>query len=252
MGTGSSVQPKQGVLPNPRVLYADQLSKQSKNKQYVIDAPVLMDLKHGSIRYRYEEDGHKPKDKSRKVEVPFEGEEKRKKGHYFYHPRLNDFSERASLEKEDPHKFVYVVKGPASAQQKKVFYVYGKGWNAKDGKLVKPTATREMGQDPTWPLRQHPNDVYYDITFLDHAVTEEPIAGIPNRHRIQYSLQATDTVNDLRGKIAKTILKSASYIHICYRKEELQLSSVIGDLLKSGSDNIPPSHFGIEVTLMDH
>ena len=75
----------------------------------------------------------------------------------------------ASLEKEDPHKFVYVVKGPASAQQKKVFYVYGKGWNAKDGKLVKPTATREMGQDPTWPLRQHPNDVYYDITFLDHG-----------------------------------------------------------------------------------
>ena len=32
MGTGSSVQPKQGVLANPRVLYADQLSKQSKNK----------------------------------------------------------------------------------------------------------------------------------------------------------------------------------------------------------------------------
>ena len=38
----------------------------------------------------------------------------------------------------------------------------------------------------------------------------------------RYSLQATDTVNDLRGKIAKTIFKSASYIHICYRKDELQ------------------------------
>lgn len=73
------------------------------------------------------------------------------------------------MDKEEAHKFMYVVKGPASAQQKKVFYVYGKGWGATDGKVVKPTATREMGQDPTWPLRQHPNDVYYDITFLDHG-----------------------------------------------------------------------------------
>ena len=32
MGTASSVQPKQGVHANPRVVYADQLSKQSKTK----------------------------------------------------------------------------------------------------------------------------------------------------------------------------------------------------------------------------
>lgn len=252
MGTGSSVQPKQGVLANPRVVYAEQLAKKSKKKDYAIDAPVLIDLKHGSIRYRYAEDENEPKNKSKKIEVPFEGEEKKKKGHYFYHPRLNDFSEKASVDKEEAHKFMYVVKGPASAQQKKVFYVYGKGWGATDGKVVKPTATREMGQDPTWPLRQHPNDVYYDITFLDHAVKEEPIPGIPNRHKIQFSLSATEMVSDLRGKIAKTILKSASYIHICYKKEELPLSAVISDLLKDGTDDIPPSQFGIEVTLMDH
>ena len=75
----------------------------------------------------------------------------------------------ASVEKEDDHKFMYVMKGPARAKQKKVFYVYGKGWGAKDGAVVKPTATKEMGQDPTWPLRQHPNDVYYDIRVLDHG-----------------------------------------------------------------------------------
>ena len=73
------------------------------------------------------------------------------------------------MDKEDDHKFMYVMKGPARAQQKKVFYVYGKGWGAKDGAVVKPTATKEMGQDPTWPLRQHPNDVYYDIRVLDHG-----------------------------------------------------------------------------------
>lgn len=251
MGTGSSVQPKQGVLANPRVVYADQLSKKAKSKQYVIDAPVLMDLKHGSIRYRETVEDNEPKNKSQKTEVPFEGEEKRKKGHYFYHPRLNDFSERASTEKEEPHKFIYVVKGPASAQQKKVFYVYGKGWNAKDGRLVKPTATKEMGQDPTWPLRQQPNDVYYDIAFLDHVITEEPIAGIPNRHRIQYSLSGSDTVHDLRAKIAQTILKAASSIHICYEKKELQVSDVISDLLMS-DESSSPSRVNIEVTLMEH
>lgn len=62
-------------------------------QDYAIDAPVLIDLKHGSIRYRYAEDENEPKNKSKKIEVPFEGEEKKKKGHYFYHPRLNDFSE---------------------------------------------------------------------------------------------------------------------------------------------------------------
>ena len=85
------------------------------------------------------------------------------------------------MEKEDAHKFMYVMKGPASSQQKKVFYVYGKGWGAKDGMVVKPTATKEMGQDPTWPLRQHPNDVYYNITFLDHGNT------LLIDHYVQYS-----------------------------------------------------------------
>ena len=75
----------------------------------------------------------------------------------------------ARVENEESHKFVYVVKGPTSAQQKKVFYVYGKGWNAKDGTVTRPTTTKEMGKDPTWPLRQQPHDVYYDITFLDQG-----------------------------------------------------------------------------------
>lgn len=54
-----------------------------------IDAPVLIDLKHGSIRYRYaEENGKSPK-----KEKAYEGDGKQLKGHYFYHPRLNDFGE---------------------------------------------------------------------------------------------------------------------------------------------------------------
>jgi len=55
-----------------------------------IDAPVLIDLKHGSIRYRYLEEDSKA---SKRKEHPHEGDEKQKKGHYFYHPRLNEFGE---------------------------------------------------------------------------------------------------------------------------------------------------------------
>lgn len=50
---------------------------------------MLIDLQHGSIRYRYlDDDG-----KSKKKEHPHEGDEKQNKGHYFYHPRLSDFGE---------------------------------------------------------------------------------------------------------------------------------------------------------------
>ena len=36
MGTGSSVQPKEGVLPNPRIKYADTHSKKLKKKVYIL------------------------------------------------------------------------------------------------------------------------------------------------------------------------------------------------------------------------
>lgn len=76
----------------------------------------------------------------------------------------------ASAEREDPQKFLYVVKGPVSAKDKKVFYVYGRGLDAKDGQLTKPMATKAMGQDPTWPQRQNPNDVYYNLTFIRQGI----------------------------------------------------------------------------------
>jgi hypothetical protein len=76
----------------------------------------------------------------------------------------------ASADREDPQKFLYVVKGPNSAKDKKVFYVYGRSFDDKDGKFTKPMATRAMGQDPTWPLRQNANDVYYNLTFINQGI----------------------------------------------------------------------------------
>ncbi|XP_045158626.2 uncharacterized protein LOC123524475 isoform X2 [Mercenaria mercenaria] len=217
MGTGSSVQPKQGVLPNPRMQYAKERGKKSK-MDYQIGAPVLIDLNHGSIRYRYDSE-----QSSKKEEKPFEGDATQKKGHYFYHPRLNDFSSKASAVREDPQKFLYVVKGPVSAKDKKVFYVYGQSFDAKDGQLTRPMATAAMGPDPTWPQRQKPNDVYYNLTFIKQVPTEDPIPGIPNRYQMQFALNNTDIVNDLKKKIALTIIKSSANVHVCFHQKTLRL-----------------------------
>ena len=73
------------------------------------------------------------------------------------------------MDREDPHKFMYVMKGPNSAKGKKVFYVYGKGFGAKDGEVTKPMASKSMGQDPNWPQRQNPYDVYYNVKFIEHG-----------------------------------------------------------------------------------
>jgi len=44
--------------------------------------------------------------------------------------------------------------------------VYGRSLDAKDGEITKPTLNHAMDRDPAWPERQHPNDVYYNITFI--------------------------------------------------------------------------------------
>ncbi|KAL4236578.1 hypothetical protein ACF0H5_004963 [Mactra antiquata] len=243
MGAGSSVQPSVGVLPNPRAQFAKEQSKKVK-KECRIGAPVLIDLHHGSVRYREVEES-----KKLKKEIPYEGEATHNKGHYFYHPRLNDFSEKANRDREDPEKFLYVVKGPNSAKQKKVFYVYGRGLDALDGKRTLPSATRAMGQDPTWPQRQNPNDVYYNLTFTSKIPSDDPIPGIPNRHHMQFAMSNTDTVEELRKKVALTIVKSAANVYLCYQYNVIEAGKVLGEL--SSKDQVPEM-FGVNLSLMEH
>lgn len=57
------------------------------------------------------------------------------------------------------------MKGPASAKNKKIFYVYGRGWNALDGMRTKPTLTKEEGEDFSWPQMRRPNTCYYNLVF---------------------------------------------------------------------------------------
>ena len=60
---------------------------------------------------------------------------------------------------------MHVTRGPTKARQKKLFYVYGHGWDAKDGLRVKPTLTTEEGEDFSWPQLRVPNDLYYNLHF---------------------------------------------------------------------------------------
>lgn len=240
MGTGASKEPPVGVRANPRVVYTDQLSKK-ENKNLSIDTPVLVDVEHGSIRYRYGSYKGEPSNKSRRIEKSYEGNDKINKQHYFYHARLNDFGKEASETKEDPSKFIYVAKGPNRAHQKKVFYVFGKGWNAMDGQKVLPTSTQEEGRDYAWSSTRKPNDVYYNLTFipqdceLAEVETEEDrlvgdLSSTANRQLIELTLTDSDKVNDVKNKMAYKLLKSAYNIHICWLKKELRDEDVIGDL----------------------
>ena len=63
----------------------------------VIDAPVLVQLDTGTIRYRYKEgEEEDPGDRKNRIELPHEGPERAKKHGYFFHATLNDFSEGIS------------------------------------------------------------------------------------------------------------------------------------------------------------
>lgn len=243
MGTGASSSVPEGVTANPRLIYTDNLSKHDR-KQYKIDTPVLIDVEHGSVRYRYGSYKGEPANKSRRVERPFQGEEKVGKQNYFYHARLNDFSEKSNPTVEDQHKFRIVTHGPSRAKDKKLFYVYSIGWNKNtDGKRVLPTMSKEEGNDYAWPQIRKPNNVYYNLVFSSEGgdssgeITPEDrlqnnLSSTANRQSVELQLSEEDTVREVKKFLAAKILKSASDIHVCFEKQELREEDVIGDLRK--------------------
>ena len=62
-----------------------------------MDAPVLVKLEHGTIRYRYVEDEKAHKDKTERRETNHEGLERSKKHGYFFHTKLNKFGPGKTL-----------------------------------------------------------------------------------------------------------------------------------------------------------
>ncbi|XP_022110408.1 uncharacterized protein LOC110989978 isoform X3 [Acanthaster planci] len=88
MGTGAGKNPQVGMPLSPTVEYAEKRSKK-EGEPVVIDAPALVDLVHGTVRYRNDGD-----------HIIKAGEEL--KTGYFYHARLEDYSEEHDFsESED-------------------------------------------------------------------------------------------------------------------------------------------------------
>lgn len=150
MGTGASTKrPRESViLPvSPRVEYAKKTGDTG-----VLDSPALLDLGHGTVRYRQDEVSSKTLqldmtdgtiDRSEKAES-----KKGLKTGYFYHAKTNTFSQ---LSPQENFKTFYVFKGPKAARNKKLFYVYGKGWGTQPDEGLRKTPYRPQGVGYEWP-----------------------------------------------------------------------------------------------------
>lgn len=255
MGTGASKDPTVGVPPNPRVVYSNDLSKKEK-QQLRIDAPVLVDMQHGSVRYR--EDSQD--EQHQKREIPHEGTELDQKHHYFYHTRLNKFGPDADKTQEDAFKFYYVTRGPNRGHGKKLFYVYGQGWNARDSLRVKPTETVAEGKDFAWPKKRGPNDLVYDLKIISQTPVEdsgedweenrllEDLQSTPDKSYLKLKVKSEERVSSLKARLAVKLLKAAMNILVCHNDTLLRSEDVLGDL-RSQEERLP-ALLDVQLTLM--
>ncbi|XP_064625727.1 uncharacterized protein LOC135486668 [Lineus longissimus] len=237
MGAGAGKSPEYGVRVNPRVDYAERLGKKA-GKDLIIDAPAIIDLQHGTIRYREIDEGRKVK-KAGRIERPHEGPERDKKHGYFYHSRLTDFSENADEKKEEEFKFYYVFQGPNRTKQKQLHYVFGRGMGAIDPGIVRKS-DKPSGKGYVWPTAfRQPNHIYYDLHFIPQTSELEPEddaddvrEDVTAEKTMHYTmkLDTSDTAGHVKERLAVRQLKSAINIHIIRRGAELMDEEVIGDL----------------------
>ncbi|RUS80800.1 hypothetical protein EGW08_011421 [Elysia chlorotica] len=229
-----------GVPINPRVQYAKGLEKREQ-KHILVDAPVLVDVDHGSVRYR--QPGGTPLQKVKGKEKPYENENPvglSNKENYFYHARLKDFGPDISKENEDPFKLYYVLKGPTAAMQKKLYYVYGQGWGGRDGLRLKPSESVGLGKDYSWSSSRQPNSLYYRLDFDSdgsqlEVKTEEDnmisdLKSTPDKSKIKMNLNAEERVREVKSRLAIRLLKRPTDIHVAFDNKELRDEDVVMDL----------------------
>ncbi|XP_050402230.1 uncharacterized protein LOC126818729 [Patella vulgata] len=238
MGNGVSSNPREGAPANPRLVYSENLSHNNK-KPMILDAPVLVDVDHGSVRYRYGPYTDEPVDKRKRIERPYAGTETVDKKHYFYHARLK--SQDINGNNEDDFKRLYVTKGPAKSKQKFLYYVYGKGLDAEDGLKLHPTQNKIDRKDFAWPVTRNQNDLYYCLHFLpqdqelktessDEDKLMSELESTPDKSSIVLQINENDKISTLKATLAVKLLKAASNLHVFDNNREMRNEDVIGDL----------------------
>ncbi|XP_041475217.1 uncharacterized protein LOC121423795 [Lytechinus variegatus] len=230
MGAGAGKNPVVGVPLNPRVELADKESKKAGGGESVlIDAPALIDLGHGTVRYRRNED-QKEKHETADQDVTVN-----KKG-YFYHSRLDDYSEAAIARKDDKYKFRYVYKGAPSTRGKKLFYVYGIGMNSKDARSKVTKQYKPKGKGYIWPSSfRNPAHFYYELVFKEQEEeieeSEEESTDVQSKvdpEKMTFQLKDSDTVEVLKKRAAIRLLTPFSNLHISHKDDELGNADNIG------------------------
>lgn len=247
MGAGAGKGPV-GVPVNPRVQYSKRLEKKEQ-KHILVDAPVLVDVDHGSVRYRQPggPGAQKVKGKEKPYENVMEGGLSNKEN-YFYHARLKEYGPDISKENEDGFKLYYVLKGPASAMQRKLFYVYGQGWGARDGLRLKPSETVGQGKDYAWSSSRQPNALYYRLDFgledtqavvkTDEENMLADLESTPDKSLIKLHLGAEERVKEVKARLAIRLLKNPSDIHIAFDNQELKDEDVMMKLRSQAPEDI--------------
>ncbi|XP_033117082.1 uncharacterized protein LOC117117017 [Anneissia japonica] len=232
MGSGVTKGPAVGMPLSPRVDFVEKQAKKGETPM-VIDAPALLDLGHGTVRYRQGEENLKNK--------VILSDPKNKKG-YFYHARLDDYSEAASVNSEDKFKFKYINKAPLKAKGKKLYYCYGIGMNSTDGRHLIKTQYKPKGKGYVWPSSyRKSNHIYYDLTFVSQDdelsdsddETEDVMSSEVDAAKMSFKLKDSDNVETLKKRVAVRLIMPASNIHISFGENELVEEDVIGDLRKS-------------------
>ncbi|XP_067934212.1 uncharacterized protein [Watersipora subatra] len=232
MGAGASAAPEVGVALNPRVQYATKKA-QSEGKSHLIDAPALVNLPDGTVRYRYvgnQQSGQNNFPLSLHESPHTGGTDLEHKKGYFFHARMADYSTEANNSKpEAGHKFKYVYKGPLISKNKKLYYVTGKGISVSDhtasysgSELMTPTLSK---------IRKENNHVYYDLeplladdtsetgsTDVIEEVTYNALSAAP----ILLTVNSQESIDDIKEKVSMHILKPTSQIHIFYRNHEIR------------------------------
>ncbi|CAH3029674.1 unnamed protein product [Porites evermanni] len=230
MGSGASANRRGSVVISPR---AEAITKLKENGQLMLDSPALIDLGHGTVRYRH------PDEKREKDNT------KVKTG-YFYHPRLDDFSEDAEVRPDDSFKFHYVFKGPKKdGKVKRLYYVYGTHLSAKD-EGIKQEPYRPVGKGYNWPESyRKANNLYYELTFPEQGEGEEDFTdsdsvitgadspeladSVPDKDNMRIVLEEMETVDSLKMRMSLRLLIPSVNFHILYNKKELRPEDIVGD-----------------------
>ncbi|XP_002742064.1 uncharacterized protein LOC100369744 [Saccoglossus kowalevskii] len=228
MGSGASKTQNVGFPMSPRAEFAEKHAPKGE-QALMIDTPALIDLGHGTVRYRREDNPSIQPDKLR--------------AGYFYHPRLDDYSEEARKRAEDNFKYRYVYKGPKRANDKRLFYVYGVGLKSKDqAKMVKKPYYRPKGHGYIWPSSfRKSNHVYCELCFVKQEaelsdsesegedLTDIEESGTKTVDNMRFSMKDVDTVESLKRRISVRLLIAVSNIHISYNELELSNDEIIGN-----------------------